>query len=79
MYYCFYESPVGQLMLAGQRRLEMLCFPTGKTRIDPEPDWIYSTEPFSTALAQLEAYFEGALTRFNLDIAPQGTEFQKKV
>lgn len=79
MYYCFYESPVGQLMLAGQRRLEMLCFPTGKTRIDPEPDWIYSTEPFSTVLAQLEAYFEGALTRFNLDIAPQGTEFQKKV
>lgn len=31
------------------------------------------------AVEQLELYFEGKLTAFNLEINPAGTEFQKKV
>ena len=36
-------------------------------------------EPFTTAAAQLAAYFAGQLTEFDLPLAPAGTEFQRRV
>jgi methylated-DNA-[protein]-cysteine S-methyltransferase len=36
-------------------------------------------EPFVTAATQLSAYFGGALTEFDLPLAPKGTDFQRKV
>jgi methylated-DNA-[protein]-cysteine S-methyltransferase len=36
-------------------------------------------EPFATAAAQLTAYFDGTLTEFELPLAPEGTQFQRKV
>lgn len=35
--------------------------------------------PFKRARHQLEAYFRGELTRFELPLAPEGTPFQRKV
>ncbi len=35
--------------------------------------------PFAQTITQLRAYFDGALTGFDLPLAPQGTEFQKTV
>ena len=79
MYYCYFESPLGKLLLAGNKLLESLHFPLGKTRVEPEKDWIYSKEKFMEALFQLEAYFKGELTRFDLELNVSGTDFQKKV
>ncbi|WP_299979578.1 methylated-DNA--[protein]-cysteine S-methyltransferase [Desulfobacula sp.] len=79
MYYCYFESPVGKLLLSGRELLESLHFPLGKTRIEPEKDWIYKEELFLEAIDQLEAYFKGELTRFDLELNVQGTDFQKKV
>ncbi len=36
-------------------------------------------EPFKTAADQLDAYFAGVLTRFDLPLAPVGSEFRQRV
>ena len=79
MYYCYFESPVGNLLLTGNELLESLHFPLGKTRMEPGKDWIYKAELFLEAIDQLEAYFKGERTRFDLELKVQGTEFQKMV
>lgn len=83
MHYCYYQSPVGQLLLTGRDRLETLNFPLGKTRREPKPDWIEGTGFFLNVLNQLDAYFDGSLKKFNLtldlDFKTQGTPFQQNV
>lgn len=36
-------------------------------------------EPFTSAADQLDAYFAGQLTRFDVPLAPRGSEFQRRV
>ena len=36
-------------------------------------------EPFAAAADQLDAYFAGELTTFDLPLAPQGSDFQQRV
>lgn len=45
------------------------------------PDWVRddAAAPFAEAKRQLAAYFAGALTAFDLPLAPQGTNFQRRV
>ncbi len=80
MYYCYLETPIGDLLLAGDE--EALClvgFPEGSMRREPQDDWIYSEKPFKDARAQLTAYFEGGRKTFDLNLNPGGTEFQLEV
>ena len=80
MYYCYLNTPIGDLLLAGDE--EALClvgFPEGSMRRDPEDDWIYSEKPFEAARNQLTAYFDGKLKSFDLRLRPGGTEFQLEV
>ena len=79
MYYCYFESPLGKLLLSGNESLEGLHFPLGKTRIEPGKDWIYKAELFLEAIDQLKGYFKGERTRFDLELKVQGTDFQKMV
>jgi len=79
MYYCYFESPLGKLLLNGNELLEGLHFPLGKTRIEPGKDWIYKEKLFLEAMDQLGAYFKGERTRFELELKVQGTFFQKTV
>ena len=79
MQYCYFESPLGKLLLTGNDGLESLHFPRGKTRKEPQPDWIYDERLFSDALEQLEAYFNGERTQFDLKLNARGTQFQKQV
>jgi methylated-DNA-[protein]-cysteine S-methyltransferase len=79
MYYCYFESPVGKLLLTGNKRLEGLHFPTEKIRVEPEKDWEYSKKVFSAARDQLGEYFKGERTQFDLELNLRGTVFQKKV
>lgn len=74
MSYIAYNSPVGPLTL----------FEDDDHIVAVEWGWPPdSTEPPSPLLErardQLEAYFEGKLTDFDLPLAPAGTAFQKKV
>lgn len=80
MYYCYLETPIGDLLLAGD--VQALClvgFPEGSMRREPERDWIYSEKPFADAREQLSAYFAGERKSFDLNLKPGGTEFQLQV
>ena len=80
MYYCYLDTPIGELLLAGDD--EALClvgFPEGSMRRDPEPDWIYNEKPFVAARQQLTEYFAGERREFDLPLKLNGTEFQMSV
>lgn len=80
MYYTYMDSPVGNLLLAGDgEALHVVGFPTGKAIRKHQPDWLRRNEMFGREKAQLNAYFSGELKRFDLKLAPQGTPFQKQV
>jgi len=80
MYYCYLDTPIGELLLAGEDdALAMIGFPKGSMRRDPEPDWIYNEKPLANARQQLEEYFAGSRKDFELPLKLNGTEFQVKV
>ena len=80
MYYCYLDTPIGELLLAGDD--DALClvgFPEGSMRRDPEADWIYNEKPFAVARQQLTEYFAGERREFDLPLKLDGTEFQMSV
>ena len=68
------HSPIGPLLLTGDgERLTGLYMdrpPDGGSRDDAA---------FAPVREQLEAYFSGELTRFDIPLAARGTEFQRRV
>jgi len=80
MYYCYLDSPIGDLLLAGdESALSLIGFPKGKMRHDPEPDWIFNEKPFAVTRQQLAEYFAGERKDFDLPLQLSGTEFQVQV
>ncbi|MCP4670657.1 MAG: methylated-DNA--[protein]-cysteine S-methyltransferase [Desulfobacula sp.] len=79
MNYCYFQSPFGKILLTGNELLESIHFPLNKIKKEPGLDFIYNEKPFLQVLKQLQAYFKGELTKFNLEFKIQGTSFQKKV
>lgn len=80
MYYCYFDTPIGELLLAGETdALSIIGFPSGSMRRDPEDDWIYNEEPFVDVRAQLAEYFAGERKAFDLPLKLDGTEFQVSV
>jgi methylated-DNA-[protein]-cysteine S-methyltransferase len=80
MRFCYLESPIGRLMLAGDERglhvIEFLASPRARS---PEPEWTENPSAFDRAAAELREYFAGERRRFTLKLAPQGTPFQQRV
>ena len=77
-----FESPVGPLLLMSDgASLTGLHTDNDKHRPANQSDWVRddSAAPFARTIAQLQAYFDGGLSEFDLPLAPQGTEFQMKV
>lgn len=80
MYYCYLNTPVGDLLLAGEEdALCLIAFPQGSKRQESEAGWINSDEPFTEAMQQLTDYFAGKRQSFDLNLCPDGTEFQLSV
>jgi methylated-DNA-[protein]-cysteine S-methyltransferase len=80
IYYSYYDSPVGSLLLAGDGvALSLISFPSGKAARQPEADWMRRNDAFKPVKQQMAAYFAGELTDFDLKLAPQGTDFQLAV
>jgi methylated-DNA-[protein]-cysteine S-methyltransferase len=74
------ESPVGTLLLAAdQEGLRLINFQKGKHAQRPRDDWRKDAAPLHEAMRQLKAYFSGELREFNLPLAPEGTDFQRRV
>ncbi len=78
MLYTIIHSPVGELLLAGDRTsLRHIQFKSGD--FTPPPNWqAVAALPYPVA-EQLDCYFAGRLRRFDLPLNPQGTAFQRKV
>ncbi|MCA1839368.1 MAG: methylated-DNA--[protein]-cysteine S-methyltransferase [Actinobacteria bacterium] len=73
-------SPVGRLLLVGDGEvLSMLHMQDPAEPVAIEDGWTKDESSFIQARSQLSAYFEGELTRFDLELRPEGTVFQKKV
>ncbi len=80
MYYCYLETSIGELLLAGEAdTLSMIGFPKGAMRRDPEPDWIYNEKALAVVCEQLQEYFAGTRKDFDLSLSLSGTEFQVSV
>ena len=80
MFYCYHESPIGRLLLAGTKSgLELIGFPEGKGRVAPEQSWVEDSSLFTKPMVQLTEYFDGERTTFDLDLIPNGTDFQLQV
>jgi methylated-DNA-[protein]-cysteine S-methyltransferase len=77
-YHTTYPSPVGTLLLVSNgAALTGLSL----SNLTPPPTSVLKeeAEPFPEVLRQLDAYFSGDLTRFDVPLAPTGTPFQKRV
>lgn len=80
MYYDIIESPIGPILVAGNKEgLKHLIFLKGKKKVGIPDGWVENKEFFREAARQLEAYFSGRLESFDLKLAPEGTDFQKSV
>jgi len=80
VYYCYLDTPIGDLLLAGDDDgLAVVAFPEGSRRRDPETDWIFNEAPLAEVRRQLTEYFAGERKTFDLELNPSGTPFQRRV
>ena len=77
------DSPVGDLLLVGDPTEDGVTLTslsmTGYSDAAPQPGWRRDPAAFAGVTRQLEAYFAGELTAFDLDLAPRGTPFQQRI
>ena len=79
MLYTTLESPIGELLLLGDRdALHGLYMQEGRTAITLRRDWQRSDEPFAAARAQLAEYFDGRRITFDLPLVMDGNEFERR-
>jgi len=80
MLYCTTSSPIGELLLAGDRdALQLLHMQQGRRPARIAPGWARSDEPFARVRAQLDEYFDGRRRAFDIPLRPAGTPFELEV
>ncbi len=78
-YYAYLDSPIGQILVAGDGdAVSCISFTTGHLVRQPDPEWVDDAAPLRAATEQLEQYFAGERRRFDLRLAMEGTVFQKR-
>jgi methylated-DNA-[protein]-cysteine S-methyltransferase len=81
MNYCYLETSIGPLLIAGGRdAIRRIEFPRNGEARRPADGWS-ETESGAVreAARQLSQYFAGTRTEFDVPLAPEGTEFQRAV
>jgi methylated-DNA-[protein]-cysteine S-methyltransferase len=80
MYFSYYSSPFGDIVLtANEQGLTSLEFIDGDKNTAIEQSFQKNSAAFTEVCAQLDQYFSKQRSRFNLKLAPQGTQFQQQV
>ncbi len=73
-------SPIGELLLTTDgEAISGLYIQDGLAAVEPDAGWRRDDGAFADARAQLGEYFAGERTEFDLPLAPDGTEFQRRV
>jgi methylated-DNA-[protein]-cysteine S-methyltransferase len=79
MVYDEIDSPVGPLLVvADESGLRRIFFPEEGRAHAPEAGWVRDPRPFARLHEQLAEYFAGRRRTFALDLAPEGTAFQRE-
>jgi methylated-DNA-[protein]-cysteine S-methyltransferase len=73
------DSPVGCLTLAGRDGQLAHLRMVGQTHEPSRAGWKRDDDVFGDAVEQLEAYFAGELTTFEVELDLAGTAFQRRV
>ena len=74
--YAIVDSPIDELLLTAEDGvLSGLHF--SPFAIDPE--WVHDPAQLEPAATQLGEYFAGERTAFDLELSPEGTDFQRRV
>ena len=74
------DSPIGQLLLVGDRHaLHRLQMQDGPRPLRVDPRWRRDEGAFGLTRRQLEQYFTGRRRRFELRLAPSGSPFELTV
>jgi methylated-DNA-[protein]-cysteine S-methyltransferase len=80
IWYDYLATPIGKLLLAADvQGLREVWFETGKHQKTPDPAWLHDPAKLAFARRQLEEYFAGTRTSFDLPLHPMGTGFQVTV
>jgi methylated-DNA-[protein]-cysteine S-methyltransferase len=78
--YSWFESPVGDLLLAGSSDgLKLVSFGAGKRARRVDPEWKLDGSSFVEVMDQLQSYFAGERKKFEIPLVLEGTDFQKSV
>jgi methylated-DNA-[protein]-cysteine S-methyltransferase len=73
------DSPIGLLTLAGHDHALTTVRMIDQTYEPSRNGWFPNPKAFNDAVDQLNAYFVGELTTFDLELDLRGTEFQRRV
>jgi len=79
IHYRTIDSPIGPLALAGRGRALTNLRMLNQTYEPDRSDWVLDDEAFSDAVDQLDAYFAGTRTDFDVELNLVGSEFQRRV
>jgi methylated-DNA-[protein]-cysteine S-methyltransferase len=82
VFYRQLSSPLGKLLLMSHGRALTGLFMTRlaeESAPDVDACWRQDDGPFREVCAQLESYFEGEATSFDVPMDPAGTAFQRRV
>lgn len=73
------DSPIGRLTLAGTGSTLTRLVIAGQRHQPDQSGWNVDQQAFPDVVAQISAYFDGVLTRFEVDTRLDGTVFQRRV
>ncbi|MCC6928996.1 MAG: methylated-DNA--[protein]-cysteine S-methyltransferase [Gemmatimonadaceae bacterium] len=80
VYYTLMPSPIGELLLTGDGRHLTGLYMTPHTHGPVRGEgWVRRDDDFADARRQLDEYFAGTRLSFEIPLAPDGTEFQRRV
>ncbi|MET8026889.1 methylated-DNA--[protein]-cysteine S-methyltransferase [Streptomyces avermitilis] len=85
--YATIDSPLGALLLVGEESatakggtaLASLSMPGQKGGATVQDGWLEKAEAFDEIVTQITSYFDGRLTRFDIEYVTGGSEFQRRV
>lgn len=80
MYYDLIRTKLGTILLAGDPEgLKVLNIQDGKRKYTIPSDWGKNSTFFKDVEEQLNRYLAGELKEFDVELSPEGSDFQKKV
>jgi methylated-DNA-[protein]-cysteine S-methyltransferase len=80
MIYTNFDSPLGELLLVGDgQALHGLYMQEGRTSLAVRGEWVRDDGAFADVRDQLDEYFAGGRTAFDLPLEMEGSPFQRRV